>query len=87
MAFSGGLIGPLSTPRDYTGSLEDTPVFLGCSNIDPHIPKERVHETTAIFEKMGANVAERLYPTMGHTIIQDEIDEARKIVEAVVASH
>ena len=81
--FSGGLIGPPDTLRDYEGSLADTPVFLGCSDVDFHIPKERVHETTAVLKKMGAAVTERIYPGMGHTIIQDEIDQARRIVEAI----
>lgn len=85
IAFSGGLIGPPGTPRDYEGSLEDLPVFLGCSDVDFHIPKERVHETAVTFEGMGATVTERLYPNMGHTIIQDEIEHARKILRAVVA--
>jgi len=86
LAFSGGLIGPPGTPRNYEGSLESTPIFLGCSNVDFHVPEERVHETSTTFEKMGANVTERIYPNMGHTIIQDEIDEAMKIVEAVASS-
>lgn len=86
LAFSGGLIGPPGTPRNYDGSLEGTPIFLGCSNVDFHIPEERVHETTTTFEKMGANVSEHIYPNMGHTIIQDEIDEAMKIVEIVASS-
>jgi predicted esterase len=84
IAFSGGLIGPPGTPRDYEGSLEGTPIFLGCSNVDFHIPVERVHESTVTFEELGAKVTERIYPNMGHTIIQDEIDQARKIVEVVV---
>ena len=83
LLFSGGLIGPPDTPRDYTGSLEGTPVFLGCSTTDFHIPEERVHETAAVFETMGAAVTKRLFPNMGHTIIQAEIDEAQKIVQAV----
>ena len=85
VVFSGGLIGPPDTPRDYGGSLEGTPVFLGCSTTDFHIPEERVHESAAVFEKMGADVTKRLYPNMGHTIIQDEIDQAQKIVQAVGA--
>jgi predicted esterase len=84
IAFSGGLIGPPGTPRDYEGSLEGTPIFLGCSNVDFHIPVERVHESAVTFEGLGAKVTERIYPNMGHTIIQDEIDQARKIVEVVV---
>lgn len=85
LIFSGGLIGPPGTPRDYEGLLDGTPIFLGCSDTDFHIPQERVHESTATFEDLGANVTERIYPNMGHTIIQDEIDQARKIVEMVMA--
>ncbi len=85
IVFSGGLIGPPGTPRNYAGSLDGTPIFLGCSNIDFHIPEERVHESAATFEQMGAVVTTRIYPNMGHTIIQDEIDHARQIIEAVLA--
>jgi phospholipase/carboxylesterase len=70
---SGGLIGPDSTPRDYPGSLEGTPVFLGCSDVDPHIPKERVTETGAVFKLMRAEVTVRLYPGMAHTVSPEEI--------------
>ena len=81
LVFSGGLIGPPGTPRNYAGSLDGTPVFLGCSTTDFHIPEERVHESAAVFEKMGAEATKRLYPNMGHTIIQYEIEEAQKIVQ------
>jgi predicted esterase len=81
--FSGGLIGPPGTRRDYPGSLEDTPVFIGCSDNDPHIPVERVHETTTTLESMGANVNEQIYGGMPHTIIQDEIDHARTILDTL----
>ena len=80
LAFSGGLIGPPGTPRDYPGSLDGTPVFIGCSDIDAHIPLERVQETTATLSALGATVNEKIYPSMGHTIIVDEINQARKIV-------
>jgi len=83
LVFSGGLIGPLGTARDYPGSLAGTPVFLGCSNTDFHIPEERVHESAQVFERMGAAVTKRIYPNMGHTIIEDELVEARKIVQMV----
>jgi len=86
LLFSGGLIGPPGTPRNYPGSLDGTPVFVGCSNVDFHIPEERVHETADTLEKMGATVTKRIYPNMGHTIIQDEIDQARTMAEAVVAN-
>lgn len=71
---SGGLIGPPGTPRNYEGSFEGTPVFLGCSDIDPHIPVERVHESAEVFRRMGAEVDERIYPKMGHTVNQDEVE-------------
>lgn len=82
VAFSGGLIGPPGTPRTYSGSLANTPVFLGCSDVDPHIPVERVHESTEVFRRMGARVDERIYTRMGHTINADELAAARELVRA-----
>ena len=80
---SGGLIGPPGTPRDYPGSLEDTPVFLGCSDVDPHIPKERVLETAEVLEKMGAAVTVRLYSRMGHSVNDDELAAVREILRTL----
>jgi predicted esterase len=80
IALSGGLIGPPGTPRNYIGSMADTPVFLGCSDIDPHIPLERVHESADVFRRMGARVDERIYKKMGHTINADELAAARELV-------
>ena len=70
---SGGLIGPPATPRDYAGSFEGTPVLIGCSDVDPHIPLNRVEETAAVFRRMQATVDERIYPNMAHTVNSDEI--------------
>ena len=70
---SGGLIGPPGTPRDYAGSMAGTPVFLGCSDIDAHIPLERVHESAEVFRRLGAAVDERIFPGMGHTVNAEEI--------------
>ena len=71
---SGGLIGPPGTPRDYAGAFDGTPVFLGCSDVDPHIPVERVRESAEVFRRMGAAVDERIYRGMGHTVSHDEIE-------------
>lgn len=80
--FSGGVIGPPGTPRDYPGSFDGTPAFIGCSDVDPHIPVERVRESAELFRKMGAAVDERIYPGMGHTINQAEIDAVRLLLAA-----
>lgn len=84
LGFSGGLIGPDDTPRNYPGSFDGTPIFLGCSDVDFHIPKERVWHTAGVLQGMGADVTTRLYAGMGHTINQDEIEMARALVTAVL---
>jgi predicted esterase len=80
VALSGGLIGPPGTPRDYPGAFEGTPVFLGCSDVDPHIPRHRVDETAEVFRRMGAVVDQRIYPGMGHTVNQDELEAVRELL-------
>lgn len=80
VGLSGGLIGPPGTPRQYSGSFEGTPVFLGCSDRDPHVPLERVKETTEILSRMGARVTERIYPAMGHTVVEDELNRVRNLL-------
>lgn len=86
VGLSGALIGPDDTPRDYPGSLAGTPVFLGCSDVDFHVPKERVNETANVMRLMGSNVTQRLYPNMDHTINQDETDFIRSMMEQLVPS-
>jgi phospholipase/carboxylesterase len=84
---SAGLIGPPGLTRDYPGSLDGTPVFLGCSDIDAHIPPERVRISTEVLTAMNAAVTERIYPGMGHTINQDEITHVRRLLEGVNRAH
>ena len=79
---SGGLVGPPGTPRDYAGTLAQTPVFLGCSDVDAHVPAERVHESAIAFTRLGAVVDERIYPGMGHMVNGDELDAVRALLGA-----
>ena len=85
IAFTGGLIGPPGTPRHYSGSLAGTPIFLGTTDPDPHVPFERVQETAAVFTRMGAEVELRRYPGMPHTINEEELVVARSLLERVAA--
>jgi len=87
MALSGGLIGPNGTTwDDVTASLDGTPVFLGCSDLDSHIPASRVLESEAVFRKLGADVTRKLYPGMGHTIIADEIENVQRVMDLVLSA-
>lgn len=85
IGLSGGLIGPDGTPRHYAGYLDGTPVFLGCSDADFHIPKERVIETAQILSDLGGEVTMRLYPGFGHTVNQDEINHGQTMISSLMA--
>lgn len=86
IALTGGLIGQTLDADDYTGSLEETPVFIGSSDVDPYIPLDRVHESTRIMERLGATVTERIYPGMGHLINEDEREAIRLMLDAMIPS-
>jgi predicted esterase len=83
LVFSGGLIGPPGTTWTHPGSFEGSPVFLGCSDLDAHVPRGRVEESAAVFRAMGADVTVRLYAGMGHLVNDDEIAFARALLEDV----
>ena len=83
IGLSGGLIGPDGTARDYPGSFDQTPVFLGCSDIDPYIPMHRVVETGEVFKTMGADVTVRFYPGMAHTVSVEELAQLRELMEPI----
>ena len=85
-ALTGGLIGPDGTPRDYAGSLEGTPIFIGSADPDPHIPVERVHESERVLTDLGAVVTTRIYPGIGHTVIEDEIEQVRAMIDAALVT-
>ncbi len=80
VAFTGGLIGDKIYRENYSGDFKKTPVFIGSGNPDPHVPVTRVHATTSILMNMNAAVTEKIYENMGHTISQDEIEQANALV-------
>lgn len=83
-ALTGGLIGPDGTPRNYSGSLNGTPVFIGSSDIDPHVPLGRVQHSTKVLTALGGRVTERIYPRMAHTINDDELTFVQEMLAALV---
>ena len=83
IVLSGGLIGPPGTAWDYPGSFGGTPVFLGCSDVDAHVPAARVQESADVFRRMGAEVTARIYPGMGHLVNEDELAFTRELIAGV----
>jgi predicted esterase len=81
IVFSGGLIGPPGTTWPYGGRFDGTPVFLGCSDVDSHIPASRVEESAGVFTRLGAQVTTRLYAGMGHLVNDDEIAVAQTMLD------
>ena len=83
IALSGGLIGKTVQVDQYEGDLDGTPYFVGCSDTDPHIPIDRVDKSVEVLDKLGAEVTKKIYPGMGHTVNQDEIDHIKTIIDAI----
>ncbi|MCC6166564.1 MAG: dienelactone hydrolase family protein [Caldilineaceae bacterium] len=81
VGLSGGLIGPADIPRGYATDLDGSATFIGCSDVDAHIPLARVHETAQALTQLGAAVTERIYPGMGHTVNADEIAAIRALLD------
>jgi phospholipase/carboxylesterase len=80
VAFTGGLIGDKIYNENYGGDFSGTPVFIGTSDPDPHVPVQRVNDTAAILQQMNAHLTKKIYKNMGHTISQDEIDTANELI-------
>lgn len=85
VALSGGLLGPEGTTWPEHGGFDGTPAFFGCSTADPHVPAERVRESATAFRERGADVTERLYSGMGHTINDDEVAWVRGLLDGLLA--
>jgi phospholipase/carboxylesterase len=85
MALSGALIGAPGTTWNESGTFDGTPIFLGCSDVDAHIPVARVDESAAVFSRMGGAVTKRFYPGMGHLINEDEVVAVRAVMDRVLS--
>lgn len=87
IAFTGGLIGEEINRENYKGDFDETRIFIGTSDPDPHVPTWRVQESTEILKELNATVKVKIYPNMGHTISADEINEANAILTGKADSH
>lgn len=85
IVYSGGLIGPPGTTWSESGCFAGTPVFLGCSDLDAHVPEERVRASAAVLARMGASVTTRIYPGMGHLVNEDEIAFTRSLLDTLAS--
>ncbi len=86
LIFSGGAIGAPGTEWSLDGTFGGTPVFLGCSDVDAHVPEARVRETAAVLERMGAEVTLRIYPGMGHLVNDEELAFAQQMLDRAAAA-
>lgn len=86
IVYSGGLIGPDGTVWNHQGGFDGTPVFLGCSDVDSHVPKTRVDESAMVFASMGASVTKRIYAGMGHLVNDDEIEFTQRLLRGLGAT-
>jgi predicted esterase len=85
---TGGLIGPENEPLNQypaEADFERTPVFLGCSDVDFHVPLARAEETASLLQSMNAQVDLRIYPNMGHNVNQDEMTAAEALLTTLVS--
>lgn len=83
VAFTGGLIGDRIYAENYAGDFKGTPIFIGTSDPDPHVPVTRVQASTKVLQSMNAVVTEKVYSGMGHTISSEEIATANKLIFAM----
>lgn len=80
VAFTGGLIGDKLYTENYQGDFEKTPVFIGTSDPDPHVPVERGEASAEMTQKMNADTTVKIYKDRGHTISQQEVDIVNQLI-------
>ena len=80
VAIIGGLIGEKINTGDYITDFDNTRIFIGTSDPDPHVPLERVQQTTEILEYKSAEVVLEVFENAGHTILKEEIEIANTFI-------
>ncbi|SHG21460.1 phospholipase/carboxylesterase [Kaistia soli DSM 19436] len=80
VALSGGLIGVDAELWQGDERLAGTPVLLGCSERDGHIPLTRVEVSAERFAASGASVTKRIYPGSSHGVNDDEVGLIRTLL-------
>ncbi|MDN3686955.1 alpha/beta hydrolase [Cyclobacterium jeungdonense] len=79
-AFTGGLIGKSVSAEKYPGDLKGTPVFIGASEKDFHVPMARIQASGSILSGMQADVKILGFPDGMHTIREEEIAAANDFI-------
>ena len=83
-AFTGGLIGPPKTEFAAPPGLEGTPVYLGASDPDPHVPWDRVEQSARVLEVQGASVEIERFPGQPHMILHNQLSAAKAMISGAL---
>ena len=62
------------------------PVLFSSGDPDPHVPWVRVAESARELTAMGAEVETRRYEGRPHTVLPEEVAEARGVAAGIVHS-
>jgi predicted esterase len=83
VAFTGGLIGPDAVTLSRPVNVEGMPVVLTVSDIDPHVPVQRVNETADIFRAAGSDVEVVISHATQHMVTDDAIELGQRLLERI----
>lgn len=81
IVFTGGLMGVPGTVRRAGPSLTGLRVLLTGSDADDWIPEASTRETAETLRRLGAEVTLHVYHGRAHVVGDDELAEARGILE------
>lgn len=84
IAFTGGLLGPSDLEIRHEGSLAGTAALLSSGDPDPHVPWSRVEASAIELERMGARVDLMRHPGRPHTILDQELEAGRSLIQSLL---